>query len=120
MKVTLVFLVLLFACTNLSQAQFISNDGEYHFAAGALISGATYAVVYSATKNKKKAFWYSLGASTLAGIVKEVADSQKLNNRFDIGDAAATTLGGLTVSVGLELLIGNKKKKKKAKVALVN
>ncbi|WP_194768686.1 hypothetical protein [Tamlana sp. I1] len=122
MKPLVLFLLLCFGTMHSSQAQFISNDGELHFAAGALISGATYGVVYATTKNKKKAFWYSLGAATLAGIVKEVIDSQKVNNRFDAGDALATSLGGLTVSLGLQLIIKGKDKKAKqmAGIALVN
>ncbi|MEC3908759.1 hypothetical protein VOI54_17155 [Tamlana sp. 2201CG12-4] len=120
MKAFYFFVALYLTCTSLSQAQFISNDGEYHFAAGALISGATYAIVYTSTKNKKKAFWYSLGASTLAGVAKEVLDSQKEYNKFDAADVAATTLGGLTVSLTLELLVGKRKKRKEANIALVN
>ncbi|WP_299547722.1 hypothetical protein [Seonamhaeicola sp.] len=116
MKVLVTVLILSF--TGLCQAQFISNDGEYHFAAGAVISAGTYAIVYATTKDKKKAFWYGLGASTLAGITKEVIDSGKELNRFDAGDMAATSLGGLTASVTLSLFVGKKKAKKRQKAML--
>ncbi|AUP77505.1 hypothetical protein [Flavivirga eckloniae] len=114
--------ILMLSFSSLCSAQFISNDGELHVAAGAVISAATYTLVYTTTKNKKKAFWYSLGASTLAGVAKEVIDSGKEHNKFDAGDMAATTLGGLTASVTLSLFVGKKKKKKKKgkQVALVN
>lgn len=83
MKSIFVFVLVCFLGSNASNAQFISNDGEYHVLAGAVISAVTYALVYSSTKNKKKSFWYSLGAATLAGIAKEVYDSTKEYNKFD-------------------------------------
>ena len=118
MKTIVTILILSF--TGLCNAQFISNDGELHVIAGAVISAATYTVVYATTKNKKRAFWYGLGASTLAGIVKEAIDSGKEYNKFDAGDMAATSLGGLTASVTLSLFVGKKKNKRTAKIALVN
>lgn len=118
MKNLILFLVLFFVNLNISYAQFISKDAEYHVLAGAVISAGTYTIVYSTTKNKKKAFWYSLGAATLAGVAKEVYDSTKELNKFDAGDMAATSLGGLVASATLSLFIGKSKKNKKA--VLVN
>ena len=60
----------------------------------------------------------SLGAATLAGVAKEARDSGKENNKFDSGDLAATSLGGLTASFTLDLFVGKNKNKKN--VALVN
>ncbi|MEL0456299.1 hypothetical protein WJN01_08685 [Flavobacteriaceae bacterium SZ-1-7] len=102
------------------QAQFISVDDELHFGAGVLISGATYGVVYTATKDKKKAFWYSLGASVLAGVAKEAVDSQEKNDKFDTGEAIATGIGGLVVSTTLNLFVGKRKAKKRKEMVLVN
>jgi hypothetical protein len=116
MKLKLIILISLF--TGLCHAQFISYDDKLHFAAGALISGTSYTVVYSITKNKKKAFWYSLSASALAGITKELYDSSKPNNKFDTGEAIAATTGGLIASTSISLFVGKKKKEKE--VALVN
>ena len=118
MKLFTVILALTF--TSLSNAQFISNDGELHLAAGALISATTYSIIYASTKNKKKAFWMSLSAATIAGVVKEAMDSRKENNKFDSGDLAATSLGGLTASFTLDLFVGKKKNRKKKNIALVN
>ncbi len=101
-------------------SQTISADDKLHFGAGAVISGSTYAVVYSVTKNKKKAFWYSLGASTIAGLTKEVYDSGKENNKFDTGEWVATTAGRLTISTTLELFVGKRKNKKQKNIVLVN
>lgn len=118
MKTIAVILMLSF--TGLCSAQFISNDGELHVIAGALISATTYTVVYTTTKNKKKAFWYSLGASTLAGIAKEAIDSGEKDNKFDAGDMAATSLGGLMASATLSLFVGKNKNKRRAKIVMVN
>ncbi|WP_418604171.1 hypothetical protein [Hwangdonia sp.] len=107
------FMILLaLSVTGLCKAQTISSDDQLHFGAGALISATTYTVVYTTTKNKKKAFWYSLGAATLAGLAKEVYDSSKDNNRFDTGEWGATALGGLTASVTINLFVGKNKKRK--------
>ncbi|NJX15639.1 hypothetical protein [Tamlana crocina] len=114
MKLILTLLLLFFSNILICNAQFISADDRLHLGAGALVSGVSY-TVYSATKNKKKAFWYSLGASALAGIAKEAIDLGQ-NERFDTGEIVATTAGGLFMSTTLSLFIGNKKKA----VALVN
>jgi len=41
---------------------------------------------------------WAIGSAIGVGILKEVADSRQKGNRFDPMDAAATGLGGLTVS----------------------
>ncbi|WP_296316626.1 hypothetical protein [Winogradskyella sp. UBA3174] len=111
MKIIITIFALAFI--NLSSAQVISDDDKLHFAAGALISGTTYAIVYSKTKNKKKAFWYSLGASALVGLAKEVYDGYIISGRFDTGELAATTTGGLFVSTSFSIFTGKRKKKQK-------
>lgn len=120
MKAITLFLIFFFSLTYYGYAQFISDDGEYHVAAGALISGTTYAFVYSKTKDKNKAFWYGLGASALAGIAKEIYDSSKPDNHFDTPDVAATVVGGLTACVTLSLFVGNKRRNRAKTSALVN
>ena len=113
-------IILAVSFTGLCKAQSISGDDKLHFGAGALISATTYTIVYTTTKNKKKAFWYSLGTSALAGLAKEVYDSGKENNRFNSGELVATTLGGLTASATISLFVGKNKNKKAQNVALVN
>ena len=71
------------------------------------------------TKNKKKAFWYSLGMSAIAGVTKELIDVSE-NERFDSGEIVATTMGGLVASTTLSLFVGKKKNSKLENVALVN
>ncbi|MCL6295891.1 hypothetical protein [Jejuia spongiicola] len=118
MKSLILILAIFFI--SLCKAQTITADHKLHFGAGALISATTYTIVYTTTKNKKKAFWYSLGTSALAGLAKEVYDSGKENNRFNTGELAATTLGGLTASTTISLFVGNNKKRRAKNVALVN
>ena len=111
MNIMIKFAFILFLAPLISNAQFISDDDKLHFGAGALISGATYTFVYTKTQNKKKAFWMSLGASALAGLTKEIYDSTKKGNKFDTGELVATSAGGLTVSIALEIFVGRKKRK---------
>ena len=51
----------------------------------------------------------------LAGVAKETYDSTQPNNIFDPKDLAATALGGLTLSVTIDIDKLLKKKKKKNK-----
>jgi hypothetical protein len=96
---------------SISSAQFISDDDALHALAGAVISGATYSMVYS--KTKKKAFWYSLGASAFIGLSKEIYDEFIIDGRFDTGEIVATVTGGLVASFTFNIFTGKKKKKRK-------
>lgn len=119
MKKLITLLFFFFIGSHLCNAQFISTDDKLHFGAGAVLSSATYTLVYLTTKNSKKAFWYSLGASFVAGLAKEAIDAGQ-DERFDTGELVATTLGGLTASMTFNLFTGKKKKKKqKEAMALV-
>ncbi|QFZ55614.1 hypothetical protein FEZ18_12770 [Oceanihabitans sp. IOP_32] len=118
MNIYVVFLLVLIS--GHCKAQTISKDDKLHFGAGALISATTYTIVYSTTKNKKKAFWYSLGASTFVGLAKEVYDSSKANNKFDGGEWGATTLGGLTASISINIFTGKNRNRKKTKMVLID
>ncbi len=117
MKTVLLILALCFMSN--SNAQFISEDDALHFFTGAVISGTTYAIVYSKTKNKKKAFWYSFGLSTLVGLSKEIYDGFIIDGRFDTGEMIATSAGGLCASATFNIFTGKKKKKKKKEFALI-
>ena len=107
------YLLLLFLIPYISSAQFISSDDKLHIGAGALISSGTYLIVYSKTKNKKKAFWYSLGTSVLAGLAKEVYDSTKVGNKFDTGELVATSLGGFAASITFDIFTKPKNRNNK-------
>lgn len=98
---------------NLSFSQKTSSDDGIHFGTGFLISGVTYTLVYSKTKNKKKAFWYSFGLSTLAGLAKEFYDGEIISGRFDKSEFLATAAGGLTASYSFNIFTGKRKKEKR-------
>ncbi len=111
------FILTLFALVylNMSSAQITFGDDGLHFGTGAIISGATYALVYSKTKNKKKAFWYSLGLSALTGLSKEIYDGYIISGKFDTSELVATAAGGLVASYTFNIFTGRKKKEKKEK-----
>lgn len=111
----IIILIVAFCYLSNCNAQFISEDDLLHFGSGAIISGATYAIVYGKTKNKKKAFWYSLGASTLIGLSKEIYDGYIITGKFDTGEWIATATGGLVASYTFNIFTGRKEKKKKKK-----
>lgn len=98
---------------NLSFSQKTSSDDGVHFGTGFLISGVTYTLVYSKTKNKKKAFWYSFGLSTLAGLAKEFYDGEIITGRFDKSEFLATAAGGLSASISFDVFTGKRKKEKR-------
>ncbi len=105
--------VVLFFTLSITNAQDIPKDKQLHFAAGMLSSSVGYDYVYSKTKDRKKAFAAGILTSVLAGVAKETYDSTQSGNKFDIKDLGATALGGVSVSVTIQLF--NKKKKKKNK-----
>lgn len=112
MKIFITIIAL--AIFSTSSAQITMKDDGLHFAVGAVISSGTYALVYSKTKNKKKAFWYSFGVSTLAGFAKEFYDGNIISGKFDTSEFISTSLGGLTASYTFDIFTGKNKKKKKA------
>ena len=71
--------------------------------------------MYSKTKDRKKAFAAGILTSVLAGVAKETYDSTQRKNKFDPKDLAATALGGLTLSITIDIGDLLKKKKKKNK-----
>jgi len=95
------------------QAQFVSGDDLAHFGVGAVVSSATYAVVYSKTQNKNKAFWFSLAASAFVGLGKEFYDGNIISGKFDTGEAVATISGGLVASYTINIFTGKRKKKQR-------
>lgn len=107
--------VVLFFTLSITNAQDIPKDKQLHFAAGILSSSVGYDYVYSKTKDRKKAFAAGILASLLAGVAKETYDSTQRRNKFDPKDLAATALGGLTLSVTIDIDNLLKKKKKKNK-----
>ena len=88
----------------------IQEDKKLHFGAGVIASATGYTLVWEKTKDKKKAILAGIGTAILAGTVKELLDSKQPGNRFDHKDLTATTLGGISFNLTINLF--NKKKKK--------
>jgi len=86
----------------------IPRDKQLHFAAGAIAGATGYTYVWQKTKDKKKAMLAGIGTALLAGTAKELLDATGSRNKFDTKDLAATALGGITISVTINLF--NKKK----------
>ena len=90
----------------------IERDKQLHFTAGGIASGFGYNYVYNKTKDKTKATIAGIGLAILAGTIKETIDSSQPGNKFDVEDLAATTLGGITISVTINLIKNDKNNKK--------
>jgi putative lipoprotein len=96
-----------------ANAQLLKEkDKQLHFISGSFASSVGYSYVWKKTKDKKKALLAGIGTAILAGTVKELIDSSEKNNYFDIRDLTATTLGGITVSVTINLFNNDKSNKK--------
>ena len=89
---------------------FGQQDKVKHFVAGGLVSAATYEFTYKLTNNRKKAFWYGLGAGTIAGVGKEVYDINRTG--FDHKDLAATIAGSLTINITIYAITKAKSRRK--------
>ena len=88
----------------------IPQDKQLHFAAGTIAGAFGYNYTYAKTQDKTKATLAGIGLAILAGTIKETIDSKK--DRFDLNDLAATTLGGITISVTINLIKNDGKNKK--------
>ncbi len=99
-KLCVIFLTVL--SVSVANAQ-IEQDKQLHFLAGGLAGSYGYTYIYDKTKNKTKATFAGIGLAILAGTIKETIDSRQPRNKFDPKDLAATTLGGITVSVTINL-----------------
>ncbi len=112
----LLFLLPLFLFTIIpSNAQLLSEpDKQEHFLAGAFFGSFTYAYVLDKTEDNRKAFLASVATAVLFGTIKEAIDSRQKGNYFDTRDLLATTYGGVSIGVTLDLI--SRKGKKKGKL----
>ena len=115
-KMKLLFLIPFFLLTTIpSNAQLLSEpDKQEHFLAGAFFGSFTYAFVLDKTEDNRKAFLASLATAIIAGTIKETMDSRQKGNYFDARDLLATTYGGLSIGITLDLI--SRKGKKKGKL----
>jgi len=109
--VKLFYLILLLSISSYCSGQFYNNnqfilqekDKQYHFAAGAVVTGITYEWALRKYGNKRKALFISIGMGLAAGIAKETLDSTQKNNMFDGRDVLATSMGSLSISIPLSI-----------------
>ncbi len=106
---TILFVALLTYLPGKSQS--ITEYGyPEHFIAGALLGGATSYLIYQKTDNKWKAWAVGLGASLLAGGIKEAVDPELLGGSRSVKDFMYTSLGGI---LGASIVLPLNRRKKK-------
>lgn len=106
---TLLIFILSF---NLTQAQLLTeSDKQQHFAAGFVFGAIGYGFILDETGSKPQAMAASIVCALAAGFIKESYD-RKHGNGFDHRDLLATTYGGLTVGITLDIFAKSPKKGK--------
>lgn len=116
MKLWIAILIVLFVQGVNAQIN-IEHDKKLHFAAGVVAGGFGYDLVMKKTNNRKFALLGSIASAFAAGTMKELYDAKVLKGKIDEKDLLATTLGGLTVGVTINLF--NKKKSRYRQLDLV-
>ena len=76
-------------------------DKQAHIAAGIYTSAVGYGVGYYFTNDRKKSKRISIGLTVAVGLIKEIADSTKADNKFDSMDLVSTIFGGLALNIVL-------------------
>ena len=110
MKKTLLFL-LLFCFSGINAQLLAESDKQKHYAAGAIVGSLTYGIVLGETHDKTLAFAASVVGAFAAGYLKETFDA-KQGYGFDDRDLLATTYGGLTIGITLDIFAKDGKKNK--------
>ena len=109
MKNRIKLLTLVFVLCNIMHAQQIPEDKKLHFAAGSIIGAAGYVWSYQKHEDKTRAMITGICLAFAAGVTKEMYDGQIKGGYVELGDIAATTLGGITWSVTIPLFQGERK-----------
>ena len=111
MKEFLLF-ILLFCFSSLNAQLLAETDKQKHYAAGAIVGSIVYGITLGETEDKTLAFAASILGSVAAGYIKETYDA---NNgiSFDNRDLLATTYGGLSMGITLDIFAKNGKRKKR-------
>ena len=108
----LLLIIPLLLCFFLSNAQLLTeNDKQKHFAAGAVIGSLAYGIILEESQNKKTAFIASVATAFAVGYLKETYD-KKNGYEFDNRDLLASTYGGLTIGITLDIFAKDGKKGK--------
>ena len=107
----LIYIPLLFSFLNLNAQLLTEHDKQRHFSAGVVIGSLAYGIILEETQDKKTALIASVAAAIAAGYLKETYD-KKRGYGFDNRDLLATSYGGLTVGITLDIFAKDGKKGK--------
>ena len=109
MKKVVLLLVTVLAF-NLSNAQLVDKDKQFHLGGGFFAAAPAYALGLDLTNgNKKQAKLISIASTLVLGTVKEALDARKRNqggggNGFDVKDLAYTVAGGIVGTYTFEFV----------------
>ena len=93
-------LLLLLLLSSYVKAQ-IATDKIEHFVGGVIITQITYQLTPKLTKNNR--IILSISTPIAIGLAKELYDSRKGGTGFDVNDLIATSLGGVTFIIPLNM-----------------
>lgn len=88
--------------TMVSQSFVQQEDKQLHFAAGNIAGLTGYVLSYQKHQDKNRAIVTGICTAFAAGVVKEMYDSNQ-GGYVELGDVAATTLGGITIGLTIPL-----------------
>ena len=104
----------LFLCLTSASAQLLKEkDKQVHFYAGTVFGGLAYGYIFEKTGSKPKAFLGAITAACIVGVLKETRDSRQYGNRFDERDLLATSYGGLSIGITLDVFLPKGKNDKR-------
>ncbi len=108
----LLLLILLLPTLTLNAQLLHEPDKQKHFAAGTIFGGIAYGLVLEETEDKTLAFAASIVTAFAAGYIKETYDKNR-GYTFDNRDLLATSYGGLSMGITLDIFTRNGKKRKR-------
>jgi uncharacterized protein YfiM (DUF2279 family) len=88
--------LLTFFCISIQAVDLSESDKQKHFTLSSLIAIGTNQYLYHNTNlSTQKRIGYTILLSNIPGVVKELHDDRKPNNKFDKEDIQANFLGSL-------------------------
>lgn len=108
----LLLLILLLPTLTLNAQLLNEPDKKMHFAAGTIFGGIAYGIVLEETEDKTLAFAASIVTAFAAGYIKETYDKNR-GYTFDNRDLLATSYGGLSMGITLDIFARDGKKRKR-------
>jgi len=94
--ILLMFFLTLSLSANGSNNLSFEEDKKLHLGVSFLISGVSETILEKTTISNKEKFIYSTAFSLSIGIIKEIKDSQEINNYFSLADLTYDFIGSLS------------------------